>query len=386
MDARGPGVGTFGFRGGGFYRPPGETLSAMDALHARYPFLEDARAAVEDAGVDLAAVVEEDADVVERGLERVSRALTDHDVGPMARSTRIELLSYPVARVIASLVDADIVRRRYAAAEAATAFERFTADFADDDEIRSVGTPKLTREAMLEEFDLVDATRQTADGFSMDVAAYLTYAADLRQSEWRLARRRLDDGQVPVEPDELDRLLREAVRQRIDDSLPLSVPDGIAESLQDEVRAIETQLEDLDLTRDIDTVVPELFPPCMQHLLDSVKRGEHLPHHSRFAITTFLTNIGLTTDEIVDLYQVNPGFGEEMTRYQTDHIRGETSPTEYTAPACATMKAYGDCVNPDDLCDNISHPLSYYEVKLDDADEDELTDWRERESETEAEG
>jgi DNA primase large subunit len=75
---------------------------------------------------------------------------------------------------------------------------------------------------------------------------------------------------------------------------------------------------------------------------------------------------------------VNPGFGEEMTRYQTDHIQGETSPTEYTAPSCATMKAYGDCTNPDDLCDAINHPLSYYEAKLDDEDDEDLEDWRDR--------
>jgi DNA primase large subunit len=50
------------------------------------------------------------------------------------------------------------------------------------------------------------------------------------------------------------------------------------------------------------------------------------------------------------------------------------------------MKSYGDCVNMDDLCDAISHPLSYYEAKLDDAEEGELEDWRERdEGETEAE-
>jgi DNA primase large subunit len=184
---------------------------------------------------------------------------------------------------------------------------------------------------------------------------------------------------VRIEPRELDRLLQQAVEERVASGLPLDVPEPIADGLVDEVKTLESTLEDLDLTRDIDTVVPELFPPCMQHLLDRIQRGDHLPHHSRFAITSFLANIGLSTDEIVDIYEVNPGFGEEMTRYQTDHIRGDTSPTEYTAPSCATMKAYGDCVNPDDLCDNIAHPLSYYEVKLEDADEDELLDWRERE-------
>jgi DNA primase large subunit len=215
----------------------------------------------------------------------------------------------------------------------------------------------------------------------MRVSAYLTYAASLRQSKWRLSTRILEDGWVWISPAELNTLLERAVETRVEDGLPLSVPDAIATELGEAVVEIESTLEDLDLTREIDTVVPELFPPCMQHLLDRVQQGEHLAHHSRFAITSFLTNIGLHTDEIVDLYRTNPGFGEEMTRYQTDHIRGDTSPTEYTAPACATMVAYGDCVNPDDLCDAISHPLSYYEVKLDDEAEDH-TDWRERDEDS----
>jgi DNA primase large subunit len=132
--------------------------------------------------------------------------------------------------------------------------------------------------------------------------------------------------------------------------------------------------------RDIDTVVPELFPPCMTYLLDQVQKGAHLEHHSRFAIASFLTSIGLSTDEIVDLFKVNPGFGEDVTRYQVDHIRGATSPTQYSSPSCSTMQSYGDCVNMDDLCETISHPMGYYEAKLDDADEEALVDWRERET------
>ncbi|MFB6094758.1 MAG: DNA primase regulatory subunit PriL [Halanaeroarchaeum sp.] len=350
----------------------------MDARHARYPFLADAREAVEAAGVDLADVVATDAEVTERALERVTRALTDREVGPMARSTRVELLSYPVARVLVSLVDADVARRRYAGAEAATAYDRYTADFADDAEMRSVEGSRLDRTELLREFDLSAAVDPRDGDYRMDVAAYLDHAAGVRGEDWRLTARSLADGAVTVSADELDELLREAIEERVEAGLPLAVPDAIADELEEAVATIEETLEELDFTRDIDTVVPELFPPCMQHLLDGIQRGDHLPHHSRFAITSFLTNVGLSTEEIVDLYEVNPGFGREMTRYQTEHIRGDSSPTEYTAPSCATMKAYGDCVNPDDLCDAISHPLSYYEAKLDDADEGELTDWRER--------
>jgi DNA primase large subunit len=361
----------------------------MNALHARYPFLQGARDAVQEAGVDLADLVARDERVVERAVERVTLAIEETTVGEPHRDDRVELLSYPVARVLVSLVDEHVLTRRYAHAEAGTAYERFTAEFADDTELKSVQRERLSLRRLAVEFDLAahvqpEGEWDAATRFSVAVPTYLLLSSGIRGDDWRLVNRRLDDGRVPVSRDELYRLLQQAVTERVEEGLPLSVPDAVADPLADRVEELRETLAELDLTRDIDTVVPELFPPCMKHLLDQIQKGEHLEHHSRFAITSFLTTIGLTTDEIVDIYRVNPGFGEEMTRYQTDHIRGDTSPEQYTPPACATMKSYGDCVNMDDLCDAISHPLSYYEAKLDDVEDDEdLEDWRDREAGTE---
>ncbi|MFB6308484.1 MAG: DNA primase regulatory subunit PriL [Haloarculaceae archaeon] len=351
----------------------------MEPVHARYPFLRSARAAVEAAEVDLAEIVATSDAVVDRATERVTSAITEGTVGQTHRRTRVELLSYPVARVLVSLVDEHVCTRKYARAEAATAHGRFTDEFAATTELRSTSDSTITLDEMLAEFDLSAPVRETPDGYRVDVGAYLEYAADQWGDEWRLVNRPLSDGEVPIDEEELYTLLRQAVRKRIEDGLPFEVPDAIAGELTAEVDRIEEVLAELDLTREIDTVVPELFPPCMEHLLDQVQKGEHLEHHSRFAIAAFLTGIGMTTDEIVELFQVNPGFGEEATRYQVDHIRGETSPTEYSTPSCSTMQSYGDCVNMDDLCERISHPMAYYEQKLDDADEEELVDWRENE-------
>jgi DNA primase large subunit len=349
----------------------------MNQLHARYPFLRSAQAAVERADVDLARVVTEEQSVTERALERIEAALEDGTVGEPHRRTRVEVLSYPVARVIVSVVDEHVLTRKYAFAEAATAKERYEREFEQERQLKSREREQLTLETLLEEFALVAAVRETQTGYEVDVGAYLDLAADQRGDEWRLVNRELRDGVVPLEETELLVLLRQAVRQRVEEGLPLSVPDAIADELTAECERVRELLADLELMRDIDTVVPDLFPPCMRYLLDQVQKGEHLEHHSRFAIASFLTSIGMSTDEIVELFQVNPGFGEEMTRYQVDHIRGDTSPTQYSTPSCATMQSYGDCVNMDDLCEQIAHPMAYYERKLDDADEDELVDWRE---------
>jgi DNA primase large subunit len=349
----------------------------MEPLHARYPFLGEARHAVEEAGVDLAALVAEGGPPVERALERVELALEEGSVGDPHRRPRVELLSYPVARVLVSLVDEHVLTRKYARAEAETAHERFTADFTTDTELRSTADTSIDRADLLAEFDLTGAVRAGDDRYRVAVGTYLELAADRRGDDWRLVNRELRDGEVPVAEGELDRLLGAAVRERVAEGLPLSVPEAIGEELEGPVEYLRELLADLDFTRDIDTVVPELFPPCMRALLDRVQKGEHLEHHSRFAIASFLTSIGMSTDDIVDLFEVNPGFGEEATRYQVNHIRGQTSPTEYSPPSCATMQSYGDCVNMDDRCETIAHPMAYYEGALDDADDEEVTDWRE---------
>jgi DNA primase large subunit len=350
----------------------------MEPRHARYPFLTAARRAVEAADIDLAALVARGDPAVERAVERVESALADGTVGEQHRRPRVELLSYPVARVLVSLVDEHILTRKYARAEARTAHERFTGDFADDGGLRSTADARLSRPDLLAEFDLTGAVRAVDGRYHVAVGTYLDLASDRREEEWRLVNRDLREGEVPVEERELDALLREAVRERVAAGLPLSVPDAIADDLDREVEHVRDLLADLDFTREIDTVVPDLFPPCMRNLLDRVQKGDHLEHHSRFAIASFLTSIGLSTDEIVELFQVNPGFGEEATRYQVNHIRGATSPTEYSPPSCATMQSYGDCVNMDDRCETIAHPMAYYEGALDDADEEELVDWREQ--------
>jgi len=351
----------------------------MQRLHARYPFLEAARESVATEAVDLATVVEQDQAVVDRARQRVITALEEGRSETHTARLASSCSPIPSRGCSSRWSGSECSSESTPAGEAAAAYNRFTAaDMADTAELKSVETTGLELEDLLVEFDLRDDVREATDGdgYRIDVGTYLPLAEDLWEDEWRLVNRSLDAGEVPVDAEELLALLREAIRSRIEDGLPFEVPDTIATALEDDAAEIREVVADLELTQDIDTVVPDLFPPCMKALLDQIQKGEHLAHHSRFAITAFLTSIGMTTDQIVDLYRVNSSFGEEMTRYQTDHIRGDSSPTEYSPPSCATMQSYGDCVNKDDLCERIPHPMAYYEQRIDDADDDEIEDWR----------
>lgn len=354
----------------------------MEDLHARYPFLKAARASVESADVDLASIAVEDGPIPERATERVRSAIEDGSVGPSHRSERVELLSYPVARVLVSLVDESGLRYRYARAEADTAQERFVADIEGDDELRSVGRDRITLETLLADFELedavdldptaaseasserIDSRTGTQSLVSVDVGVYLRLTEDLSESAWELPRRSLDGGNVLVSREELYELLREMIRQRVAADLPLSVPDSIASSLSDRVETLRSMLADHDHDWDIGRIDPEAFPPCIQALLDRASGEESFPAHSQFSLLTFLLTIGMDSSEIVATVGEHPDVDPDRLSDRVDLLRESDGTSAYPPPICATMVAYGDCVNTDALCEQISHPLDYYERRL----------------------
>ncbi|MFC6952411.1 DNA primase large subunit PriL [Halorubellus litoreus] len=344
----------------------------MESLHARYPFFESAREAVDDAAVDLGELVARgDAPAVDRAVERVTAALTEGDVGAPRRRTRTELLSYPVARVLVSLVDEPAVTRTYAQAEAATAVERIRADVTEHADLSYGSGGEVSLSGLLSEFGLDDAVEPVPgeDAYRVGVTAYLRLSSNLDGDAWRLNRRELADGEVPVERDELLVLLRQAIEDRVADGLPLSVPDAIADALTDAVGRVEEVLADIDVAVDIDRVVPELFPPCMHALLERARDDEELPAHSWFSLCSFCAAIGMDAEDVLELLDVAEGEDPvlaQRVRYGLERVAGERG-VEYPLPSCETMDAYGDCVNKDDLCADVQHPLSYYEARVESA-------------------
>ena len=361
----------------------------MDSLHARYPFLAAARESVRSADIGLAEIVVGEGDrhpAVERGRQRVRRALIDGTVRPPEDAERrwatsAELLSYPVARVLVSLLDAPGAVEKYASAEADTAYERFTSDLANpDDGLKSTTTSAIALEDLLAEFGLASSIEATGDRYRMAVGNYLALSSGLSGDEWRLPIQELADGEVVIEESELHELLREATRRRVAEGLPTAVPDEIRAGLTGVIEELEDTFSEVELARDIDTLAPGQFPPCVSALLERARDGENLENHSEFALVSFLTSIGASGDDVAALCGTE-GLGERALRYRVDRIADEKG-SQFAPPSCATMSAYGDCPvadeddpTTDERCEEITHPLVYYEDALVEADG--VTDWRE---------
>ena len=373
----------------------------MDPRYARYPFFEGAREAVREADLSPAALVETGAPAVERGRERVERALMEGTVAaaePRGWDADTEVLSYPIARILVSLLDTPAAVEKYATAEAATARERFEADFAATDDLESAGRTRTSLDGVLREFDLDTAVRPERDetgtpgrrgrGGNRDpthhwigLGSYLDLAAAGWGGRWRLVNREVADGEVRVTREELSRLLEAAVERRVASGLPLEVRgtdggDAIAEALSPAIADLRELLNDTDTTgrTSVEAVVPALFPPCMRALVRRAREGEELPATTEFSLLSFLVALGMDREDVTTL--LDAGDGETADRIGTRiEYLAERDGTQYPPPSCATMEAYGDCVDPDERCETISHPLSYYTDAVRTAGD--VRDWRE---------
>ncbi|MFB6080997.1 MAG: DNA primase [Haloferacaceae archaeon] len=340
----------------------------VDPRDARYPFLATARRTVEGLDVAPTELAAADAPAVERGVERVERALLSGTVAardPGRWRPRDELLSYPVARVLVSLLDAPAAVEKYAAAEAATARERFVADL-DDDGLRRVGH-EVDLGDLLAEFDLTDSVeRIDRDRFLIAVAPYLRLADPDWGDRFRLVNRQLADGRLPIAEAECHRLLEAAVRDRVAEGLPFPVGgeagDALADALGEEVAGLRRLLTDRIPRPEVSGVRPDRFPPCVRALVDRARDGEDLPPRSLVALLAFLAELGCDRDRMAAITGLDPETVEFPATVLADDGRAQ-----YPTPSCATMQTQGDCVNPDERCETIAHPLAYYEDAVRDA-------------------
>jgi DNA primase large subunit len=169
--------------------------------------------------------------------------------------------------------------------------------------------------------------------------------------------------------DETARLLKEEVQRYVSERLEMkdlpAFPEQIS-NIAKRVRALaREEIGQAEMEGFPEAMVQTAFPPCIDALYQAFTSGRHLSHVGRFTLTSFLLNIGMSPEKVIELFRNVSDFNERMTRYQVEHIAGEKgSRTKYIPPLCDTLKTHGVCTNPDKSCRAIRHPLVYYKRKL----------------------
>ena len=326
---------------------------------ARYPFFKEGGLAIKKEGISLEDLLGSMAYERARlmGKRRVLTALEKGEVpeAPFAseREALLELLSYPVARMLVACVQDPYLTRRYALSEAVAAHNRLQKEDAS------------FIETVAKEME-VDLRRE--DGkVRMHFTDFLRYTNQMRHKSWKLINQDVDGGYVILVREKAIRVLQNAIQRKIEGELEtMMVNDLIIKGFQpqlSEIRNIVAEKKARYKAEDLGKVRITRLPPCMYQLLAMVQAGENVPHTGRFAIVSYLHNLGMSSEQIFGVFATVPDFDERKTGYQIEHITGKISATEYTPPECSTMKSYGLCPGPDELCRRIRHPLSYYRLK-----------------------
>jgi DNA primase large subunit len=328
---------------------------------AKYPFLKENAEHIRklDLKIEDLASAELSA-ALERAEERVEESILYAIVDRKTRNEEIEILSFPAAIMLVIATGNSFIGKRYALAEAKRAYE----------DLKNENARRILEIAENLGWKLaVNPHVGSQYEFSVNFTDYLRNATHLRDRKWKLVNRVLAGGKVFLSRNETARLLSEEVRRNIEkrfevDDLPV-LPKKIIEIAEKMKRLSADKIGRTETEKVPQVMVESAFPPCISALYLAFSSGRHMSHIGRFALTSFLVNIGMPAEKVIELFKNISDFNERMTRYQVEHIAGETgSRTRYIPPKCDTLKTHGVCTNPDELCRRVRHPLGYYRIRL----------------------
>lgn len=287
---------------------------------SHYPFSKAAKDAVSESGV------EPTYSLVEKAEARLGNALVlgrIKKVADLPSAQEEELAVYAICRMIASAANNRYIINRYAVAEAKRAGEYLAAD--------SAAHPDYVREVaggFGVEF------RPSGKNYLVPLSSYLSFTP--RSMDYKLTNREVERGMVLVSNHERLRILQEAVKKRIEGSLPIRAK--FSEEIQEAAKRMLSLIPRLEIAAT--KVGQENYPPCIKKLLEDLSLSINVPHTGRVALAIYLVNAGVNTDRIVDYFRHAPDFSEKTTRYQVEHIRAR----KYNMPSCSTMDSYGICI------------------------------------------
>lgn len=332
----------------------GELLLTNEDLR-KYPFLPNAVERVKELGLTLADIASSALkSMTERASRYVEASIRNSEIPPPAEDCDEEIVSFMISLLILKLIGDRLLVRRFAAT-----FARRSRFFLSGEE-----QDKLLY--LLNSLGIKVRYAGNAFGYplSVNVFDYLSNMPE-RRGSWKLVHRIVDRGWVYVSKAEAVRLgeerLRDLIERRVEEIKVdgLQIPDplySLAEKLSSEWGTYLRKIKENWAIAEVDNWESAL-PPCVKAIMDGVKAGKNVPHSARFMLASFLLSIGLSVEEVLEIFRAAPDFKEQIARYQVEHIAGlRGSRKKYSPYKCDNMKTLALCVAE---C-NVKHPLQYY--------------------------
>lgn len=323
---------------------------------ARYPFLPEAREFI-SRNIDLSLESLEKTGseaALKRAVERIKNALISREVkvATYHESNYVrEILSFPIAIILVSMLTNEYIRRIYALGESKGAYRRMLNE--SDETLLYIGK-RLGVEGFLDEENMI----------RVSIPAYLNLAYAFHERHWKLVNRIVDKGYVLVSRVEYARLLQVEVNNYVYDKTLEPVPTGaVPESFKEAAKPIIETWSKLEAGKPSYTPSKGSGdnPPCISKIIRKMDNGENASHFERLTVATFMIAKNMDIQKIIEFFSKQPDYKYNVTKYQVEHLAGlKGGGKKYSVPSCRTILTNGLCY-PDENCRGIKHPLNYGE-------------------------
>lgn len=203
--------------------------------------------------------------------------------------------------------------------------------------------------------------------FILPIDQFLQIAPKFQSPRWKLVNFMLSNGKVYIKKEKIARLISEAVKLKIikkmeeEEIKKMKLPQELLnklESIKEIIKSKKIIIEEENVPKE------GVMPPCILAIMKDLKEGKPLSHMARFTITAFLLKIGMSVEEVLNVFRNVVDFDENKALYQIKHIAGIIgSKTKYSPPKCEVLKSFGLCINQDEFCNRIKHPLQYFKLR-----------------------
>lgn len=296
---------------------------------AKYPFTQYAKKIVSSLNIEL------NEEIALLGFERIKNILEKTPTPQyfLHESDAIRsLVSYASAKLLLAISKNQYLLNKFAVAESKLVYQYLNSENIEN--VFEIGKELGINSFLLKENQIY-----------LNVSEFILYSP--KEQHYKLIRRVLKDGKVLLTEHEAKRIVAEAVKKHIlSNTIKLS---EVPESFKKISEKLESLIPHFESKR-ISYIRAE-HPPCIESILNSLKRHENLAHHARWVIALYFIHLGYSDEDILEIFSNLPDFNPKKTLYQIQHARRK----KYAMPNCSSLSNYGLCVAQ---C-NITHPLQW---------------------------
>jgi DNA primase large subunit len=322
---------------------------------AKYPFLAEAGNYLREKGFTLEQFDKDDdlKPIITLATLRIEAAANGKIFSSDIKNLDVEVFSFLIAVILLKQSGMNTLIRRFSLAEA-----RRAEKFLEKDLANNIASEQLAIKIIHDLFGMEIQKRD--DYFIIPVPDYLKHSTHFHEREWKLVNRLVDNGSVFLSAHETVRL----IRMELDNFIISKIQSANIPSIPDSFKKPVNDLINLAKKFTVQFTQTTEYPPCIKHAIETLNKGENLPHSGRFMLATYLLNKGQTIEEIVPLFKNAPDYNEKITIYQLKHLAGNFgSGTKYACPSCDKLKSENLCYAIPE-CDNIISPLQFGRKKV----------------------